>query len=270
MEKLVKLLMNSLYGENIRKDINEKYSCKSEHWMSTQYDENVLDYWKLLNGEYIVKLKEDDGLDSEIDIKNTMPSHLGSFILSNSKRIMNNFIRVIDGFKTNNIYYTDTDSLYIERKYWDVLDKAGLIGNNLCQGKNDYKSGGIFYGLFLAPKIKYCLTIDEYGIISEHKTFKGFTDSKRLLDRLQYFEMLKGNTIQAKLPLSWKKSFESGIIIPKKLRYCTNCRENIICDNCDKKINQIKEFSPNFNELKRQPPNENGYMLPWYIETNFH
>ena len=116
MEKLVKLLMNSLYGENIRKDINEKYCCKSEHWMTTQYDENVLDYWKLPNGEYIVKLKEDDGLDSEIDIKNTMPSHLGSFILSNSKRIMNNFIRVIDGFKTNNIYYTDTDSLYIEKK----------------------------------------------------------------------------------------------------------------------------------------------------------
>ena len=78
--------------------------------------------------------------------------------------------------------------------------------------------------MFLAPKIKYCLNIDEYGIISEHKTFKGFTDSKRLLDRLQYFEMLKGNTIQAKLPLSWKKSFESGIIIPKKLRYCTKCQ----------------------------------------------
>ena len=46
---------------------------------------------------------------------------------------------------------------------------------------------GIFYGLFLAPKIKYCLTIDEYGIISEHKTFKGFTDSKRLLDRFPIF-----------------------------------------------------------------------------------
>ena len=75
----------------------------------------------------------------------------------------------------------------MRKKYWDVLDKAGLIGNNLCQGKNDYKSGGIFYGLFLAPKIKYCLTIDEYGIISEHKTFKGFTDSKRLLDRLSIF-----------------------------------------------------------------------------------
>ena len=78
--------------------------------------------------------------------------------------------------------------------------------------------------------------------------------------------MLKGNTIKAKLPLSWKRSFESGIIIPKKLRYCTECHENINCDDCDKKINQIKEFSPNFNSLKRQPPDENGYMLPWCID----
>ena len=60
------------------------------------------------------------------------------------------------------------------------------------QGKNDYNSGGIFYGLFLAPKIKYVLTIDDFGIIQQHMTFKGFTDSKRLLDRSQYFDILKG------------------------------------------------------------------------------
>ena len=34
-------------------------------------------------------------------------------------------------------FYGDTGSLYIEKKYWDVLDKAGLVGLNLCQGKND-------------------------------------------------------------------------------------------------------------------------------------
>ena len=51
---------------------------------------------------------------------------------------MNNFVRVIDGFKTNNVFYQDTDSLYIERKHWNVLDKAGLVGNDLLQGKNDY------------------------------------------------------------------------------------------------------------------------------------
>ena len=85
---------------------------------------------------------------------------------------MNNFIRKIDGFYTNNVYNTDTDSLYIEKKSWDVLDKAGLVGDDLCQGRNDYKSGSIFYGLFLASMIKYCLTIDNYGIIQEHKTFE--------------------------------------------------------------------------------------------------
>ena len=61
-----------------------------------------------------------------------------------------------------------------------MLDKANLVGEKLCRGENDYKTGGIFYGLFLAPKIKYCLTIDMFGIVQEHKTFKGFNDSKRL------------------------------------------------------------------------------------------
>ena len=41
-----------------------------------------------------------------------MPLHLGAFVLSNSKRIMNNFIRAINGFYTKGVYYIDTDSLY--------------------------------------------------------------------------------------------------------------------------------------------------------------
>ena len=39
MQLLVKLLMNSLYEENIRKDIEEKFACKSEYWMMSEYDE---------------------------------------------------------------------------------------------------------------------------------------------------------------------------------------------------------------------------------------
>ena len=52
MQGLVKLIMNSLYEVHLRKDINEYY-CKSETWMQTEYDEKVLDYWKLPNGIYI-------------------------------------------------------------------------------------------------------------------------------------------------------------------------------------------------------------------------
>ena len=145
-----------------------------------------------------------------------------------------------------------------------MLDKANLIGDNLCQGKNVYETGGIFYGLFLAPKIKYCLTIDDYGIIQEHKFFKGINDSKRLLDRSQYFKMIEGEKISAMLPRSWKKSFDSGIIIPAKMRFCNECNDKKMCDKCNNQINENKEFQANLNLLKRKAPNEFVYMLPYY------
>ena len=63
---------------------------------------------------------------------------------------MNDFIRKISGFYYNKIYYSDTDSLHVRKRYWDVLDKANLEGKNLCQGKIYYETGGIFHGLFLA------------------------------------------------------------------------------------------------------------------------
>ena len=49
MQRLVKLIMNSLDGVQIRKDIDQSYKCKSQRWMETEYDENVSDYWKLPN-----------------------------------------------------------------------------------------------------------------------------------------------------------------------------------------------------------------------------
>ena len=205
MQLLVKLWMNSLYGENIRKDIEEKFACKSETWMQTEYDERVKEYWKISGISYIVKMVDDAGLEDEVKKLNTMPLHLGAFVLSNSKRNMNNFIHAINGFYTNDAYYTDTDSLYIENKHWDKLDTVGLVGKRLLQSKNDYKDGGLFYGLFLAPKIKYCLTINKYGVIDEHKTFKGFTNVSDYLDRKEYFNMYNGDKLIAKVPLSWKK-----------------------------------------------------------------
>ena len=198
---------------------------------------------------------------------NTLPLHLGAFVLSNSKRIMNNFIHVINGFYTNDVYYTDTDSLYIENKHWDKLESVGLVGKNLLQGKNDYKVGGIFYGLFLAPKIKYCLIINKYGITSEKKCFKRFTNVSDILDRKEYFNMYNGDRLVAKVPLSWKKSFSQGVVIPHKMRNCNDCKIDSLCDRCDKLVNQKKEFSANLNDRKREKPNDCGHMLPKYIIT---
>ena len=109
--------MKALYREFLQKDITESYQCESETWMMRGYDERVLDYQKTNYGSYIVKMKDDEGLQDEIKKVNTLPLQLAVFILSNSKRIMNNFIHAIDGFYSNDVYYTHTDSLSIENKH---------------------------------------------------------------------------------------------------------------------------------------------------------
>ena len=153
-------------------------------------------------GTYIVEPREPDGLDGDNDVRNALPSHLGAFNLTNSQRIMNNFIRERIGFCNDSIYYGDTDSLYRGNKYWEVSDKANLVGEHLCQAKNDYESGGILYGLFLALKIKYCLTNNDFGSIQQHMTFKGFNDNKHLLDQFQFSNMLEGKNISVLLTRS--------------------------------------------------------------------
>ena len=55
--------------------------------MKSENDGNVLDYWKLPNGKNIVKMTKDDGLGDDCDIETTSRSHIGDFILSNSKKI---------------------------------------------------------------------------------------------------------------------------------------------------------------------------------------
>ena len=125
---------------------------------------------------------------------------------------MINFIEEFCGFHNFHMFYTDTDSLCIERKYWDVLNEAG---DNFCQGKNDPKSRGIFNVLFLVPKIKYCLIIDKFGIIREQKNFLEFNISKRLLDRSQYSKILQGRK-KSSVTQNLKKSFNSGLSYQRK------------------------------------------------------
>ena len=85
MQLLVKLLMNSFYGENIRKDNEEKFACKSEAGMMTEYDARVKEYWKMSGFNYFVKMIDNAGLEDEVKNLDTMQLHLGAFVLSNSK-----------------------------------------------------------------------------------------------------------------------------------------------------------------------------------------
>ena len=86
MQLLVLMIINALYGEFLRKDILESCQCKSEMWMMTEYVERVLDYQKIIRGNYIVKMKDDEVVEDEIKKANKLPLQLAVFILSNSKK----------------------------------------------------------------------------------------------------------------------------------------------------------------------------------------
>ena len=122
--------------------------------MKEKFDDRVKEWFPLKNGNLIVKLEEDEGVNDFDKAKSiiTMPSQFGSFILSHSKRLMNDIFREIDGFYSKNIYHGDTDSGYIHKKHWSTLVEKGDVGKSLGLGKNDYGDSGIFYSWFLAPK----------------------------------------------------------------------------------------------------------------------
>ena len=108
MQLLVNLLLISIYGENIRKDIDEKFACKSEAWMMSEFDERVKDYSRKSRNNSIGKMIDDAGLENEVKKLNTMPIRVGAFVLSNSKEIMNIFIHANIGFFLQTMFIIQT------------------------------------------------------------------------------------------------------------------------------------------------------------------
>ena len=254
--------------------------------MRENFDDRVKEWFPLKNGNLIVKLEDDEGVDDYNKAKsiNTMPSHFGSYILSHSKRLMNDVFREIDGFYSNIIYYTDTDSGYIHKKHWSTLLEKGYVGKSLGQGKNDYGDSGIFYAWFLAPKIKYCLVIDDFGIFSAKRTFKRYSEEHRMIKLEKYISLSEGKTVSGRFSIDWTKTFE-GVKIPPRKQNCRHCDNRKICSDCVIKpkmncfncemeksckscldlISQKKTYSTDNNMLKRKPPNEYHQMLPHYV-----
>ena len=85
--------------------------------------------------------------------------------------------------------FTLIQTVYILRKiiemFWIKLNWSEKF---YCTVKTIEKKWWYFFSLFLEPKIENCQTIDEYGTIEEHRTFRGFTGSQVLLDWNRCFE----------------------------------------------------------------------------------
>jgi hypothetical protein len=258
-DELIKLLLNSLYGKTVQKDIVSSIHVWSTKTLQDNYDDLIMARWEIKPGMWLVQRKKEteaidvtknesrSGILNKEKKSSDVPHHLGSFILAHSRRIMNNFILAIDGFKTPNVAYSDTDSIYIKKSLYEKLDALGCVGGDLCKGKNDYGSGGIVYGLYLAPKVKYNIVLND-GVLSEKKTFKGL--NKTSLKSKDFFTLACGGKVTTKVPTPWKRDFKNGVRIPDPVEEVTK-----------------KEFNPEINLLKRRAPDENGIMRPYYIDN---
>ena len=140
---------------------------------------------------------------------------------------------LIGGFFNNSFYYTDTDFLYMHKNYWSSLVDNGFFGISLRLGKNDYGKSGIYYAWFLAPniKIKYCLVIDDFGVNSANRTFKGYSEKHKLINLDEYISLSEAETVPGRFSIDWTKTFE-GIKIPHRKQACSDCDSGKNCRHC--------------------------------------
>ena len=68
--------------------------------MKENYDDNIKEKWPIKNCKLLVILENDAGVDDRDIAKSftQISSHLGSYIIGHSKRIISNVIRERDGF----------------------------------------------------------------------------------------------------------------------------------------------------------------------------
>ena len=252
--------------------------------MTKNFDDKVKEWFLLENGILIVKLEDDEGVDDYNKAKsiNKMPSHFGSFIFSHSTRLMNE-VNKIGEFHNNSIYYGDTNSMYTHKKYWSDLVDNGFVGKSLGLGRNDFGNSGEFYVWFLAPKIKYCLVIDDFCVISVKRTFKAYSEEHKMIKLDEFISLPEGKTVSRRFSIDSTKTFE-GLKLPHIKQDCLDCGNGKTCSDCVIKpkrncfssemerdcrecldiISQKKTYSTDINRLKRRSADKNYQMLPYY------
>ena len=124
---------------------------------------------------------------------------------------MNDFIWTIDGFRKRKVYYTDTDSIYIHRSDMEILEREGLVSDDLGKGKNDFGEDTIcFRALFLGPKQKICYTISK-GKIDKKVTLKGaYGERASNLNRQEIDQIATDNLLIEREGLQ-KKIWQSSV-----------------------------------------------------------
>ena len=175
IQLVYKLMLNTIYGKTIQKPKDSeilwrKNNTTNEENLIRTFGESIQYISKPEDGKKLFKVKIRIGIVDHW----TMPQ-CGSLVLSQSKRIMNNFLAKYGEW----IYYTDTDSIFIdEEKFLEIKDlQPELFGDELGQLKEEKHLSGdrvrITKAMFLAPKVYWIREENEHGEVHNKVVMKG-------------------------------------------------------------------------------------------------
>lgn len=215
LEGVYKLIMNGFYGRTIMKPVGESTEFKTDDEIEKHI---AYSYNKL---KYIVKIPDSKLWLSKVSketYKHKNWPHVGSEILSYSKKLMNRMIYTAEDLGIDG-YYMDTDSFHYDANGTDELVSElkkkynfDMIGKSLCQFNSDWefsrKQNGEAVGIeayYLGKKMYYekC-EYKEHGndktLIGEHVRMKAINASclsDTYKDKKEPFERLfNGETLQ--------------------------------------------------------------------------
>ena len=177
MSEIIKLIMNSLYGKTIQKTSNTTIIYKDDFKYIRRNWDNITYYTDKGRGQYRIKMNTPD------DSFNL--GHIGTTILSMSKRIMNELQDLTNEMKILT-FYGDTDSSFIQNSEILRLDTEykkrygrPLLGDDLQQMQYDFSLYDVkkqnikaTKAIFLGKK-SYCCFIEGDGKSKFHYKLKG-------------------------------------------------------------------------------------------------
>lgn len=197
MYSIAKLLMNALYGKTLQRPITEDFTiCNNiDDLNKIRNRTEITDYYiqerkgrePLLFVQSKISADDEKALDRTI----TKPSHLGSYVLGNSRAIMDSFMFPIGSYHSleNSHFRGDTDSLIIHCSRLHTVTER--IGKNL--GDLDFDIDGKIIGFIeICPKAYICSYIcNKSAEIKFHIKAKGFLgDEAKKLDFVDFYAML--------------------------------------------------------------------------------
>ena len=191
---IAKILMNSLYGRfGMRENLPEVIIMSKENF--SEFEENNLEKIidsKEINGFYLVTLINNGEESESLNINVGVASAITSYSRIHMTKFKNN--------SDFNLYYTDTDSIYIDKELNDKFVSSKELGKLKLECK-------IKKAVFLNAKL-YCYLTRTGDIIKKVKGLK-FTGDLTLVN---FENLLKKDATLEKSQVKWKRSLTQGQI----------------------------------------------------------